>query len=352
MRVIPPITITPVKLTSTTVIEVAPALWSGATTYALNDTVSVAGTLGIRSVYKSLQASNLNHAPASSPTWWTYLNDTYQAYAVGTTYAIGERVNDNTNHLAYESAIAGNVGQPLTDVTKWLPLGATNTYAMFDLLRNSQTTSAIAQEVVITPGLRADSVALVGLEATSVRIQSVSAAATVYDQTINLSNRTSNSWFTYFFGGFGKSPSMAVFDLPPLSDAVLTITITNVQGTVKTGALVMGLSVFIGNVQYSAETDVLNFSTITRDFAGGTSELIQRRNVPKTIQQIMLPKALVDTARKVREDLNAMPAVWSGLDDNGSEYFEALLIMGIYKKFSINLAYPEDALISLELEEI
>jgi len=42
----------------------------------------------------------------------------------------------------------------------------------------------------------------------------------------------------------------------------------------------------------------------------------------------------------------------SALDDATDEYAEALLILGVAKKFSINVAYPEHALISLELEEV
>lgn len=39
--------------------------WSGATTYAARQLVLSGGV-----VYRSLQGGNLNHAPASSPTWW------------------------------------------------------------------------------------------------------------------------------------------------------------------------------------------------------------------------------------------------------------------------------------------
>jgi hypothetical protein len=42
--------------------------WSSSTTYAVNDAVSTGG-----STYVSLQSGNLNHAPASSPTYWALL---------------------------------------------------------------------------------------------------------------------------------------------------------------------------------------------------------------------------------------------------------------------------------------
>jgi len=352
MRVIPPITITSSKLASTTVVEVAPALWSGATTYALDTTVSIAGTLGVRSVYKSLQASNLNHAPASNPTWWEYLNDTYQAYSTGTTYALGERVNDNTNHLAYESAVAGNLNQPLTDITKWLPLGANNTYAMFDLLRNTQSISNGTQTIVVNPGERVDSIAFVGLSASSIRIVSESSSLTIYDKTYTLSRRKTTGWYSYFFGTFYNTPTLVVFDLPPVSNATITITVTNLNGQVKVGGIIFGKNTFIGYTQYGAENSVINFSEIKRTFDSGLSELVQRRNVSTTKQQLLIPADLIDTARYIRDSLNAVPAMWFGIDDIDSPFFESLAILGIIRNFPINNAYTEHAIITLELEEI
>ena len=58
------------------------------------------------------------------------------------------------------------------------------------------------------------------------------------------------------------------------------------------------------------------------------------------------------TVRSVRRLTNAVPALWSGLDDQESGYFSALLIVGVYKRFTISMDQPEDALISLELEEV
>src|SRR5277367_5562327 len=55
--------------------------WSGATAYALNDAVQFNGTS-----YISIQASNLNHEPDTSPTFW---NTLAQVGATGATGAIG-----------------------------------------------------------------------------------------------------------------------------------------------------------------------------------------------------------------------------------------------------------------------
>ena len=65
------------------------------------------------------------------------------------------------------------------------------------------------------------------------------------------------------------------------------------------------------------------------------------------------PKSRVNKIIEVRESLNAVPALWSGLDDKDTHgYFDAVLIFGIYKEFSISLDYPDYAKVTLQLEEI
>jgi hypothetical protein len=108
----------------------------------------------------------------------------------------------------------------------------------------------------------------------------------------------------------------------------------------------------IGTVVAEAESDVLNFSTVDRDFAGGISTMVQRRNVPKTIQTIWFPKSDTNKIRALRDSLNGTPAVWAGIDDSTDDYFEAILILGFYRRFTIDLTLPENGKISLELEQV
>lgn len=352
MNVIPPLEITDARLTSTTVVETAPAAYDAGTTYALNATVGVAGAAGLITVYKSLQASNTGHAPASSPAWWVSLGETYQAYDVGATYAQGDVVLSASNHMTYESAVAGNIGQALTDSAKWLELGPTNRWAMFDILRSTASVAPDSLTVVITPGVRTDSLALLGLVADSVSISVTSAAVEVYSHEEDLTYREVGGWYDYFFRPFLTRSSVVLFNLPPYGDSVITVTLTGVGRNVECGACVVGTAEYIGQVQAEAESDVLNFSTVTRDFAGGISSMVQRRNVPKTVQGIVLEKARVNRVRALRDRLAGAPAVWAGINSNADGYFEALLILGFYKRFSINLRHPQHAILSLELEEI
>lgn len=351
MKVIPPVTITTAMLSSSSAVETPPAAYAPGTTYALGATASVAGAAGLITVYRSLQAANTGNTPATSPTWWANIGTTYQAYSAGATYAIGDYAIDPVAHLTYKSLIASNTGNALTDATKWYLVGPTNAWAMFDTLRNTATVTPGTLTVTITPGTRIDSLALLGLSATSATVTVTVSGVTQYTKTINLNLRFVANWYDYFFAPFKTQDAVALFDLPPYSNGVITISLTNATGNVACGACVMGMQVNIGDVEYGAESDVLNFSTVNRT-SDGVATLVPSRNVPKTVSSIWLDKQYVDTVRAVRDSLNGSTAVWAGIDDSTHEYFESLLILGFYRRFTIDLSYPNQAKIALELEEV
>lgn len=275
------------------------------------------------------------------------------AWNAATPYTTGQKVYLASSHTRYERLAPGGTTatSPDADPVNWADIGPTNRYAMFDLLRNTGTVSASPFTVVITPGQRVDSLGLVGLVADSVTVQMHNGGDLVYSQTINLSTRATASWSDYFHGLFTFRSAVARFDLPPFVAGVITVTFTRSTGDVTVGGLIVGTSVYVGDTQYSAESDALNFSVVERD-AFGNSQLIPRRTVPKTNQSLFCTKTRVNKVIKVRDDLNAVPALWSGLDDANDGYFEALLILGYYRRFTISLDHPDVAVIALELEEV
>lgn len=302
MRVIPPITITDAMLTSSTVAE-----------------------------------------PAAGETVWS----------AATPYTVGQQAIRTSTHRIYQRLVAGTTATaPEVDFANWLDVGPTNRWAMFDTLRNSATTAATSMTIVITPGRRIDSIALMGLVGESVTVSMTSVPlGTVYTTTENLILRNTVSWSGYFFSSFAYAGSTVRFDLPSFTNAVITVTVSRASGNVALGALVIGQQFDLGRVLSQARSDALNFSTVTRDNFGGAI-LVPRRTVPKTDQQIVTQPARIDKVREIRTALNAVPAVWSGMDDKVSNpHFESLLILGIYKEFSITLD-ASITNISLSLEEI
>jgi hypothetical protein len=353
MQVIPPIEITDAMFTSSTVQETVAATYSGGTTYALGALVGLAPVLGqAQVIWRSLQNGNTGNA-LTEGVWWTGAGSVYPAYSGSHNYAIDEYVQDNTNHLIYQSLVMSNNGHPLTDTTKWQLVGPTNKWAMFDYERSTRTSVPLTFTAVFAPGERINAFALAGIRANSysLTMTSVTGGGTVYSASGSLNTRETLTWYQYFFGDFSTQESLAFFDLPPYTDNILTLTLTATTGNAELGACVIGNYVYIGETQYSAVSDVLNFSSINRD-ENGTATLVPRRNVPKTSQTIWCDKDRVNRVRQCRDDLNATPAIWYGIDDSSDGWFESLQILGIYKEFTINVALPEKAVITLTLEEI
>lgn len=281
--------------------------------------------------------------------------DDYAEWAVGTTYGLGARVILTSTHKIYESVSASNTGNnPAAEATDpptyWLEIGFTNRWRMFDTLRNTRTVATDELVVEILPGERIDSVALVGLEGQTALIQVYDGTNLVYEQELFLKTRVTSTWYEYFFEKFDTLGAVSVFDVPPFTNARVKVTISG-YGEVSCGALVVGKSSYIGQTEIQAVSDALNFSVVERN-EFGDSFLQQRRSIPKTNQTVLAEKRDVDKLLALRTQLNAQPAVWSGLDDATDGYFNALLILGYYRQFLISLEYPNHALVQLELEEI
>lgn len=303
MKVVPPLTITDAILTSSTVAEPSggdPAAWSNATAYVIGDLAYLAST---HRVYECIQG-HTNHDPST---------DTANAY--------------------------------------WIDAGPTNRWKMFDLLRSTGSVGASPMTVVLTPGMRVDSIGAFGLVADDISITVDSGATEVYSYSLDLRTRDVATWYDYFFDEFDIKQAVALFDLPPFTDAVITVTLTRATGDVTCGGILIGRYVDLGDTIHGAQNDADNFSKIVRD-DNGVATLQQRRTVPKNSVTTSIKKAAVNKALRARVDLNAVPAMWSGLDDATSGYFEPLLILGIYKRFTISMDHPEDATLTLDLEEI
>jgi len=232
-------------------------------------------------------------------------------WSSATAYTVGTVVILTSTHRKYECLVANTNFSPDVNLTgaapKWLDVGPTNKWAMFDAYRNSASTATTSISVSLTPGKRIDSIALTGVQAASVTITLTVLGDTKYTYTESLVTRRTTTWSEYFFGSFTFRPSLVRFDIPPYTGAVVTVTLTGV-GTVALGSLTIGTNVFLGSTQYNATSNALNFSTITRDVFGNAI-LIPRRAVPKTDQTLFIAKELTNSVRDVRTLLNAVPAI-------------------------------------------
>lgn len=274
-----------------------------------------------------------------------------------TNYATDDIVIRTSTHRKYQRITPGGIDAtaPESAPTKWQDIGPTNAWAMFDQNRNVATVSpAGTMTVVIEPNKRIDSLGLIGVNADTVTVTMEAPVGTVVfgPTEYSMNTRNTTTWSTYFFGTFLYKETLLITSFPMYANSTVTIEFANDTDDIQCSGVILGSSVYLGAVQYDAVSDALNFSKIERD-EFGNSELIPRRTVPKTQQSLWVDKSLVNSVRQVRKDLNAIPALWSGLDDQFTDpYFESILIFGIYKQFEINIAQPSVATISLELEEL
>lgn len=268
-------------------------------------------------------------------------------------YAVdAERVSNQRIYTCVQ-AHSGRTSPPESDGAYWKEKCFANRYAMFDTLRTTKTVAASPLTVVITPGQRIDAIALLGCAAYAAQISEQQGATTIYDKTLNMVERETKSWYEYFFRKFSLRENDIRFDLPPVSNGVVTVTFTNPTGTVEVGGLVMGMQEYLGVLEFSPVNDATNYSKIERSAIDGTATILQRRNVPQTSQTIIVDRADVNRVRRLRDSLNAVPAVYCGLDEDSSHpYYQSVLIYGIYRRMPINLANPAHARINLELEEL
>lgn len=276
-----------------------------------------------------------------------------QTWNSGTTYAVGDEVISTSLHWTWSSLTGGsNKALPAAagaSNADWKSVGPTNRWRMFWLLNTAPTTGASPLTVVLTPGERIDAIALAFVVADQVTVTMAVDGDEVYSATRALRTRTTLGWYDYFFGAFEQVDTVALWDLPPYTTGVITVTLTRASGDVSLGALVIGRQEYLGEAELGAQSDSRNFSTIERDFAGN-ADLVQRKAIPTTGQDVWVDKSRVNRIRRVKDDLNAVPAFWSWLDDADDGYFELGAILGIYTRWQINAEHHTQAVQRIELE--
>lgn len=282
-RIIRPVEVTDAILTSSNVPETVAATYAGGTTYALADRVGLAPVDGsAQLIYESLSAGNIGNPlpvpPATSTAFWRYVASVYPAYSAAVTYALGGTVSSiGTNtHLLYESLTAGNVGNALTDATKWLhvgspkvttgdPYNSTNRWKMFDQSYGSQTENAESIVVVLTPGVLINTMAFLNTEGVSIRLQQ---SVSGYDQTILLQTHGVDNWYDWYYEELINEDEALFIGIPPYAASTLTITIAAPGGTAKCSGCVIGKEKILGTTQWGMSKEIQDYSRVVENDFG------------------------------------------------------------------------------------
>lgn len=275
------------------------------------------------------------------------------AWVSGHAYSVGDIAIRTGAHRKYECLVAvTGTTPPESDAANWRDAGPTNQWAMFDLTNSSQTEMAGAPLVVeITPGQRVNAIGLLGLHGASARIEMHVGVTSIHDETVNLLLRNTTTWMRYYYGQFRVLKALARFNLPLSSGATIKITIEPTAGYARCGAVVVGMAEDLGTIIDEPVSDQLSLSKVTRDDFGIVS-LTKRRSVPQNAHRVRAPATNLDRLIELRDDLDAMPALFSGVDDKeSSPFFDALLVLGFARKWSIALR-AQSVISELQLEEL
>ncbi|MBV6321895.1 hypothetical protein [Duganella violaceipulchra] len=295
-RIIRPLSMTDALLSSSTVPEIKEVEWSSGSTYGLGDVRGVSGANNSQQVYQSLAAANTNHAPASSPAWWKPMGLVYGTYSSGATYALGDIVTVITanSHLLYQSVIAANVGNPVSDVTKWTVVGATNRWLMFDKSVQSQTVAPRSITQVITPGALVNTITLLNITGASA---TVSQAVSGYSKTKRLLSHDVLNWYDWYYEDLTQLTDVVFDDVPPYPDSALTITVDNGTVDAGLGCCFIGKSRTIGSTQWELTGGVLSYSTSKEEL--GVITMVKRANAKRLNFEVRINLGFEDEAYRL-----------------------------------------------------
>lgn len=274
----------------------------------------------------------------------TVAEDDFPEWNSATAYTIGTRVMLAARHEIYEAVTDHTNKPPATSPNEWLLVGATNRWAMFDDKVGTATTAAESLTVTISPGL-VSALALVNVSASSVRVVITDPAdGVVLDRTDALYDVSAiTDWWAYFFESVDRKTLHIMKGLPGYAAATIAITLTG--GEVSLGALVVGsLRHYARAAQRGASVSIQDYSRKERDDWGSTI-ITERAFAKRASWRFIIDNALIDAMQRQLAGLRARSALYIG-----SDAYEATVIYGFYRDFSIVIAHPHHAECSIEIE--
>lgn len=270
----------------------------------------------------------------------------YSAWSAATAYSLGDRVIRTSLHKVYERIVAGTTATaPESDAVNWVEVSATNAWKMFDTSSSTVTTKSGSIVVEIEPG-RVDAIALLEVSANTVTVEMATTAGTIYShtETMTVREEITTTWSGYFFGAFAARNSLVLTDLPISAAATITVTIDGGAGVAECGTLVTGLAKEWGDLQLGVRAGIIDYSRKETDAFGNTT-FVERTFAKRFEGQLIGPNTAVDSFYKFLAGIRATPSLWIGSED-----YEALVVFGWYKDFSVDIAYPNYSSCSLTIE--
>jgi hypothetical protein len=271
----------------------------------------------------------------------------YGNYAAGTAYAAGDRVIVPATHDVWESLANANTGNtPASSPTWWVRVGPTNRMAMVDTSVSTQTTRAGGIDVTVTPGETIDTLALLNINAASVRVRMTDPTdGVVHDHTSDMIAPPSESeYFAWFFEPITRIDYL-VATLPAYGSADVRVELID-TGTAACGVMALGLSRKIGEGTLAgARTSITDYSGKERD-TWGQYQIVERGYSNRASISTVVKSNMVDPVKKLLASRRARPTLCIA-----SDQYSSLVLFGLIS-FDVTIPYPTYAMCDLEIEEI
>ena len=279
----------------------------------------------------------------------TYSNiaeDEHPAWLSGTSYNANARVI--YNHKIYERVIAGaGTTTPNIDQVNWLYISYTNRYRMFDNILYSTSERVGGIHFKLTPNQSVDSLAVLNVNASSVRVVMTDPAlGVIYDNTINLTNVSDvTDYYTYFYSPLVAKSNTAVFtDLPIAPTATIDVYISAGSALVSVGEVVYGIKKVVGRTNYGTSIGIKSYSRKEFDEFGNVT-VVKRKNSKYCEYDIDIDNYMLSDVQKFFSDIDSVPCVFIGNED-----LEELVVYGFYSDFKATISFPSVSKCTLRVE--
>lgn len=271
-------------------------------------------------------------------------------WSVTTAYAIKAKVM--LDHRNYEALAAVPAGvkpgaEVITDASpaKWLDLGATNKWKMFDEVVGTVTTNPGSVTVTINPGEVVNSLALINVNGESVSVVMTDPIeGIVATRNYSLIDGAVDNWYDWFFEEIEYRTNIVALDLPAYGTATVTVTVSS-SGSAGIGALVVGKLAEIGDALYGTDVGIDDYSIKERnkDFGGWVvteREFSDTAKFPVKVATSRIPKI-----KRMLTEVRAKPVVWIG-----EATYEATILYGFYTSFGLVYSGPDVSDCQLSIE--
>lgn len=279
----------------------------------------------------------------------TYSNiaeDEHPAWLSGTSYNVNTRVI--YQHKIYERVIAGaGATTPDLDQVNWLYISYTNRYRMFDNIIYSTSEKVGGIHFTLTPNQSVDSLAILNVNASSVRVVITDPALGVlYDKTIDLASVSEvTDYYTYFYSPLVARLNTAVFtDLPIAPTATIDVYISSGTSSVSVGEVVYGVKKVVGRTNYGTSIGIKSYSRKEFDEFGNVT-VVKRKNSKYCEYDIDIDNYMLSDIQRFFSDIDSVPCVFIG-----NETMDELIVYGFYSDFKATISFPTVSKCTLRVE--